>query len=141
MYGLRVAILIAISFILSCKPSEKRTENPFEIIEAHWSTWAGGQPGIGGNRYDVQIAFTQTKEVFVRSLKVDGREIPLSGVEQSHGIILISAIENMQNLGPSESLSKIESRPSFRVNNPDNAELTVEINQKKYITPLSFEKK
>jgi len=69
-------ILISVSFCCSTKNASKKITNmdhPFKVVEATFSTWVGGQPGVKGKKINISINNfeIQLDSVYFRNKKSD----------------------------------------------------------------------
>ncbi|MEM9895371.1 MAG: hypothetical protein AAF789_03300 [Bacteroidota bacterium] len=118
----------------------KKTPNSFSVVSAEWSSWKGGQPGIGGTTYEVVLESIIITEQEVLTLLVDDSNVPISGfVTNSAGQVVITAVENRSSLD--EPVGGNQQRPSFREKDPAKAYLTLKIDSEEKTVNLNFTKK
>ena len=75
-----VFILLALSF-MTCKSIQFDQTPPFQIIEATYNTWIGGQPGVSG--INVFINYTSTTTVAFDSIYFRNQGVRLESVSKN----------------------------------------------------------
>jgi hypothetical protein len=79
-------------FAISCKSAEFQKNPPFEVLEASYNNWAGGQPGVSG--INVRIHYRTSQEVTFDSIYFQSKKGIIDSYNEEGKAFIIGRINN-----------------------------------------------
>ncbi|WP_411895128.1 hypothetical protein [Winogradskyella sp. A2] len=87
-----LVLFCSVMFAISCKSAEFQKNPPFEVIEASYNNWAGGQPGVSG--INVRIHYRTAKQVTFDSIYFQSKKGIIDSYNEEGKTFIIGRINN-----------------------------------------------
>lgn len=133
--------LLSLLVLGACKTTKSNGNqvDSASVQSAIWYNWSGGQPGVGGTKYEITLESIMGDTVELTSLTIDGKALPGNVIPKEDNSYMISSSENRSVID--ESISAMNRRPDFRTANPETCQLVLRIDGKEIVIEVTgFEK-
>ena len=110
-----VYVLVCIISTLSCKSSKMPNNPPFEIIEASYFYWNGGQPGVSG--ININIRYTSLQKVSFDSIYFRNMKGAIEQHQDNKGRFMIGRINTSKTL----DVLSVDSNPEDEASEVENS--------------------
>lgn len=115
--------LFFLCLVVSCKTAEKSFIEKTVLVEAIWSNWSGGMPGVGGNNYEISIAVPEGDDIKAEHLLIDGIEVEITFQGLENGVLKVKGLENKSRR--ENTIGQSSKRPDFRISDPNSASIEI----------------